>query len=173
MRKVKERSFYKEPWYNSYRSMMDRCNNPHAHNYDAYGGRGIEVCTEWYDIEKFEQWVETSNYQKGLTLERIDVNGNYEPNNCTWETKKGQANNRRNTTYVIIDGVTKTISEWADFSGINRSTLNNRYYKGVRGKELLRKAEDTRFKQGYNRYDETKRYHYAPTIIPAERSDTK
>ena len=152
---------------------MDRCNNPHAHNYDTYGGRGIKVCTEWHDIEKFEQWVKISNYQKGLTLERVDVNGDYEPNNCTWTTKKGQANNRRNTIYVTIDGVTKTISEWADFTGINRSTLNNRYYKGVRGKELLRKAEDTRFKQGYNRYDETKRYHSAPTIIEADKESEK
>ena len=170
MRKVKGRSFYKEPWYNSYRSMMDRCENPNAHNYNLYGGRGIEICEDWHDIEKFEEWVKSSGYEKGLTLERIDVNGNYEPSNCTWATRKEQANNRRNTTYVTIDGVTKTISEWAEFSGINRSTLNNRYCQGIRGIMLLHKVEDTKFKEGYNRYANSKHYndYEAPTIIKAD-----
>lgn len=173
MRKVKGRSFYKEPWYNSYRSMMDRCENPNAHNYNLYGGRGIEICEDWHDIEKFEEWVKSSGYEKRLTLERIDVNGNYEPSNCTWATRKEQANNRRNTTYVTIDGVTKTISEWAEFSGINRSTLNNRYCQGIRGIMLLHKVEDTKFKEGYNRYANSKHYndYDAPTIIEGSESE--
>lgn len=158
MRKVKGRSFYKEPWYGSYCSMLNRCENPNANNYKLYGGRGIKVCDEWHDIEKFEEWVKTSGYEKGLTLERIDVNGNYKPSNCTWATKKEQANNRRNTTYVTIDGVTKTISEWAEFSGINRSTLNSRYTNGVRGVYLLHKVEDTTFKIGHNRYKDEGHY---------------
>lgn len=171
MRKVKGRSFYKESWYNSYRSMMDRCNNPKAYNYPLYGGRGITVCDEWNDIETFEKWVQSSNYQLGLTLERKDVNGNYEPFNCEWVDRKRQANNRRNTVYVTIDGITKTISEWADFSGINRSTLNNRYCDGIRGVMLLHKVEDTKFKDGYNRYADSKHYHDydTPTIIEADK----
>ena len=171
MRKVKGRSFYKEPWYNSYRSMMDRCKNLNARNYPLYGGRGITVCKEWDDIEKFEQWVKESNYEVGLTLERKDVNGNYEPTNCEWVNRKRQANNRRNTVYVTIDGVTKTISEWAEFSGINRSTLNNRYSQGIRGIMLLHRVEDTKFKEGYNRYVNSKHYsdYNAPTIIEADK----
>lgn len=158
MRKVKGRSFYKEPWYKSYNSMLQRCENPNASNYDLYGGRGITVCDEWHDIEVFEQWVKESNYQVGLTIDRIDVNKGYEPNNCRWATKKQQANNRRNTIYVTIDGLTKTLSEWSDFSGINRSTLNSRYCDGVRGIMLLHKVEDTKFNEGYNRYDDKGHY---------------
>ena len=158
MRKVKGRSFYKEPWYGSYRSMMDRCENPNANNYKLYGGRGIKVCDEWHDIERFEEWVKENNYEPGLSIDRIDVNGNYEPSNCRWVTMKEQANNRRNTIYVTIDGVTKTISEWAEFSGISRSTLNSRYTDGVRGVYLLHKVEDTTFKIGHNRYKDEGHY---------------
>lgn len=138
--------------------MINRCENPKAANYYLYGGRGIKVCDEWHNIEIFEQWVSDSNYEPGLSIDRIDVNGNYEPSNCRWVTAKEQANNRRNTIYVTIDGITKTISEWADFSGINRSTLNSRYNDGVRGVMLLHKVEDTTFKQGYNRYENKGHY---------------
>lgn len=138
--------------------MIERCENPKAAGYNLYGGRGIEVCDAWHDIETFGQWTKESGYKPGLSIDRIDVNGNYEPNNCRWATAKQQANNRRNTIYVTIDGITKTISEWADFSGINQSTLNNRYHDGVRGIQLLHKAEDTTFKDGYNRYEKSGHY---------------
>ena len=163
MRIAKGKTFYNKPWYDAYRSMMDRCYRPKAHNYPIYGGRGIKVCDEWHDIERFGEWAESSGFEKGLTIDRIDVNGNYEPSNCKWATRKEQANNRRNTLYITIDGETRTVSDWARVSGVNRSTINNRYYDGVRGKDLLRKAEDTKFKKGY-----TSRKHYAPTIIEAE-----
>lgn len=153
------KSYYDKPWYGSYRSMITRCENPNAKNYPLYGGRGIKVCKEWHDIEQFEAWVESSGYQKGLSIDRIDVNGDYTPNNCKWSTSKQQANNRRNTVYVTIDGVTKTISEWADFSGLSRNTINTRYCDGVRGVFLLHKAEDTTFKKGYDRYRNAKHYN--------------
>lgn len=158
MQIVKGRSFYKEPWYRSYNAMLQRCENPNASNYHLYGGRGIKVCKEWHDIEQFEKWVKNSNYKKGLSIDRIDVDKDYEPNNCRWATAKEQANNRRNTVYVTIDGITKTISEWADFSGINRSTISGRYNDGVRGIMLLHKADDTTFKKGYNRYEDKGHY---------------
>lgn len=109
MRMIKGRSFYKEPWYNSYRSMMDRCYRENAKNYPLYGGRGIAVCPEWHRIESFEQWAKKSGFQKGLTLERRNVNGNYCPENCTWATKKQQANNRRNTLVVEHNGERHTV----------------------------------------------------------------
>lgn len=166
---VKGRSFYKEPWYNSYRSMMDRCYRESAANYQRYGGRGIKVCPGWHSIEIFEAWVKDSGYKPGLTLDRIDPNGDYTPLNCRWATRKQQANNRTNTVYVTIDGVTKTLSEWADFVGISRSTMSDRYFcKGWRGVMLLHRSEDTRFKTGYNRYANPKHYADAPTTIPAE-----
>jgi hypothetical protein len=121
---------YLEPWYNSYRSMMDRCYREKAHNYYLYGGRGIVVCTEWHNIENFKKWAESNGYKPGLTLDRIEVNGNYEPSNCRWVTMKTQDNNRRNTVYIQHNGEIHTISEWSEIAGINRSTPNNRYYKG-------------------------------------------
>ena len=130
MRLIKGRSFYKEPWYGSYKAMMERCYRAKAKNYHNYGGRGIAVCEEWHNILNFEKWVKDSGYAKGLTLERMDVNGNYCPENCSWVNKKAQANNRRNTMYLEYKGETHTISEWADLLGINRSTLNNRIYRG-------------------------------------------
>ena len=167
--RLTDRPYYKQPWYNSYRSMMDRCYRKGAANYRRYGGRGIEVCEEWHDIEAFAIWCECSDYQPGLTIERIDVDGNYCPENCRWATHKEQANNRGNTIWVTIDGVTKTISGWAEFSGLSRSTISNRYCQGIRGVMLLHRAEDTRFKDGYNRYANPKHYtDYAPTIIEAE-----
>lgn len=79
-------------------------------------------------------------------------------------------NNRRNTVYITIDGVTKTLAEWADFAGIKRSVMADRYFcKAIRGVALLHKVEDTRFKKGYNRYKFEGHWETdAPTIIPAE-----
>ena len=140
MRLIPGKSFYNKPWYSSYKAMMDRCYRKNASNYINYGGRGIEVCEEWHDIEAFERWCYESGYKKGLTLERINVNGNYEPSNCCWATKKEQANNRRNNVFIEHNGECHTISEWADITGINRSTLNNRYTRGVRGEKLFEKV---------------------------------
>lgn len=151
-------SYYDKPWYGSYRSMIDRCENQNAHNYSLYGGRGIKVCKEWHDIGKFEKWASATGHKKGLSIDRIDVNGDYTPENCKWSTSKQQANNRRNTIYITIDGVTKTISEWADFSELSRHTISSRYCDGVRGVFLLHKAEDTTFKKGYDRYKDARHY---------------
>lgn len=139
MRLIKDKTFYTKSWYSSYRGMMDRCYRKKASNYKFYGARGIKVCEEWHDIQEFEKWVENSGYQEGLTLDRINPNGKYEPNNCRWASRKAQANNRRNTVWITHEGETHTISEWADIKGINRSTLNNRYWRGDRGEKLFKR----------------------------------
>lgn len=141
MRLIKGKTFYDKPWYGSYKSMMERCYREKAHNYHDYGGRGITVCDEWKNSENFEKWVEKSGYKKGLTLDRIKVDGNYTPDNCRWVDMKTQDNNRRNTVYIEHNGKSCTISEWADITGINRSTLSNRYYRGDRGEKLFRKPK--------------------------------
>ena len=140
-RAIKGRSFYKEPWSNSYHAMMDRCYRQKAKNYPFYGGRGIAVCEGWHNIEAFESWAKSSGFQEGLTLERKDVNGNYCPENCTWVTKKQQANNRRNTLVIEYEGEKHTISEWADILGVCRSTISNRYYNGLPIDKVLSKGD--------------------------------
>lgn len=160
---IRGKSFYDKPWYGTYRSMMDRCYREKAKNYSRYGGRGIKVCDEWHDIVAFGEWAEANGYRKGLSIDRIDVDGDYEPSNCRWATPKQQANNRRDTPFVTIDGITLSLTEWADFAGLKRSTVSNRYYDGVRGVNLLRRPDDTRFKKGHNRYAPKKNYY-----VPAE-----
>lgn len=130
-----------ENWYQSYRSMMDRCYRKTAGNYKDYGAKGITVCDEWHDPNSFKEWAMENGYREDLTLDRIDVNGNYEPYNCRWATRKEQANNRGNTVFVEVNGAMYTISELSEITGINRSTLNNRYFRGLRGEKLIMKGD--------------------------------
>lgn len=139
---IKDKTFYTKAWYNSFRCMHSRCYRVKDPSYKHYGGRGIKVCDEWHDIEKFEKWVDMNPYSEGMTLDRIDPNGDYEPSNCRWATMFEQDNNRRNSIRVEYNGETHSISEWSIKTGINRSTLNNRYWKGDRGEKLFRKTEN-------------------------------
>lgn len=143
MRLIEGRSFYKEPWYNNYCCMKSRCYRPKDASYKYYGGRGIKVCDEWLNIENFEKWVKEHPYFEGATLDRINTDGDYEPSNCRWATMAEQDNNRRNTLYIEWNGESHTISEWAKITGLNRSTLKNRYYRGDRGDRLF---EEVRYK---------------------------
>lgn len=106
--------------------MIKRCDNPKDKRYSCYGGRGIKVCDEWYDYNIFREWALANGYKKGLSIERNDVNGNYEPSNCSWITMKEQARNKQNTAYATYHGETKTILEWSEITGIPYKTLHAR-----------------------------------------------
>ena len=114
-----------------YRSMKQRCYDNNAENYYLYGGRGIRICDSWLkDKELFFQWAFQSGYSDSLSIDRIDVNGDYEPSNCRWVTAQTQSNNRRNNHYITRNGVTKTATEWAREFGINPATFFSRLHNG-------------------------------------------
>lgn len=117
--------------YRKWRGMKDRCYNVNAPQYHYYGGRGITVCDEWKDdFESFYTWAIKNGYQDGLSIDRIDNNGNYSPDNCRWATRSMQARNKRDTVMVSVNGETKSLADWSDISGIHISALRERYRKG-------------------------------------------
>lgn len=121
-------------------SMYCRCHYPTTHGYERYGGRGIKICEEWINNpDSFYDWAINNGYKKGLTLDRIDVNGNYEPSNCRWVTKEVQDNNRRNNRKITYNGETKTLSQWARKYNINIVTLSDRLKSGKTMSEALNK----------------------------------
>lgn len=124
--------------YRVWSHMKERCYRQKHKSYKHYGGRGIKVCSEWLEASNFIDWAFKNGYQEGLTIERIDNNGNYEPSNCTWITNKEQQRNKRNNRFFTIGGETKTVSEWAEICGLDRHTLLYRINKGEIGKEVLR-----------------------------------
>jgi hypothetical protein len=109
-----------------WRNMMCRCYRKEHTSYEYYGGRSIKVCEEWHTFEPFYKWALANGYSDNLTIDRIDVNSNYEPSNCRWATQKEQANNRRNNHLFTYNGETKTISEWAESLGITHQALEYR-----------------------------------------------
>lgn len=113
--------------YGVWASMKERCINIKHPAYENYGGRGITMCDEWReDFQTFYDWAMESGYQEGLTIDRKDNDGNYEPSNCRWVTCKIQGNNTRRNHYIEFNGERHTISEWAEIKGINRLTLWDR-----------------------------------------------
>ena len=116
--------------YHIWNRMKDRCYNENHKSYKDYGGRGVVVCDEWNDFKCFEEWAITNGYDDDLTIDRIDVNGNYEPSNCKWSTKKEQANNKRNNHFVTCNGERRTITEWAEITGVTTQTIYKRLRRG-------------------------------------------
>jgi hypothetical protein len=128
-----------------WRKMIDRCNNPMASNYHNYGGRGIKICPEWKDdFLAFFLWAEAHGYKDALSLERIDVNGNYEPLNCKWIEINQQSRNKRDTKYAKINGITKSMVDWAETYDIPYKTIMSRWYRGVRGHDLVQPSRKHR-----------------------------
>lgn len=113
--------------YSVWGTMIARCSNKKHAQYKHYGARGISVCHRWrYSFENFYQDMGDRPSAKH-SIERIETNGNYEPDNCRWATITEQANNRRNNVIIECDGERKTISQWADVSGVSRSIIKERY----------------------------------------------
>lgn len=135
--------------YGIWGGMKTRCYNPHDTGYKYYGERGITVCNEWLnDFEAFYKWAMQNGYADNLTIDRIDVNGNYEPSNCCWATRREQRINQRQKE-VTYNNEKHTLLEWADITGIKYDTLLWRYKHNWSADKILSKhdySEDTKFK---------------------------
>lgn len=128
--------------YYVYVHMMARCYKPYDKAYARYGGRGIQVCDEWReDPNTFFKWAEENGYREceyGLcTLDRIDVNGDYCPENCRWVDNLTQANNKRNTKYMTFKGEKVSVSEVARRTGLKYHTIYNRLSQGYSDEEAV------------------------------------
>lgn len=116
-----------EKIYRVWQSMKDRCNRKKNKNYPHYGGRGLKVFSEWEDdFQTFYDWALANGYKEGSQIDRVDVNGNYEPSNCRWVNVKMQQNNKRNNHLITYRGITHTITEWEDLLGFKRGVISSR-----------------------------------------------
>lgn len=130
--------------YKTWAKIKSRCLNPADKRYKDYGGRGITICDEWKnDFRAFFDFVSKLEHygDENYTLDRIDVNGDYEPGNVRWADWKTQARNKRNNIIVEYQGELTTLTEASEKSGINHGTLCYRYHRGDRGDYLFRPVE--------------------------------
>ena len=116
--------------YGIWSGMKRRCYVTTCKMYKNYGGRGIKVCKEWHEYISFRDWALTNGYNDKLTIDRINHNGDYCPENCRWASYLTQQNNRRNNHYVEYEGMTYTVSQLARKVGIKGSLLSARLRKG-------------------------------------------
>lgn len=118
--------------------IKQRCFNPKSNGYENYGGRGITICDEWRkDFQAFYDWAMANGYTDKLSIDRIDVNGNYEPSNCRWVDMKFQGNHRRNNRLIEHNGEILTVSEWSERTGIKVGTIYSRLDRGWGTAETL------------------------------------
>lgn len=113
--------------YSIWNTMKHRCLNPNFSKYKNYGHRGISICDEWKDnFPNFLNWSLNNGYQENLTLDRVDVNGNYEPSNCRWVSQKDQQRNRTNTIYVFFKEQSKPLIQWCEELNLPYTTMKSR-----------------------------------------------
>lgn len=120
-----------EKLYSLWSNMIRRCCNPSSERYYTYGKRGISVCEEWKNnFHSFAKWCLENGWKPNLSIDRIDVNGNYEPNNCSFITMSEQARNKTNNVLITHNGETKCVAEWAEKTGIDAKVIYARLYRG-------------------------------------------
>lgn len=136
--RIKHGQSYKR-LYHIWQSMKQRCYNPNMKRYEDYGGRGIKVCDEWNDFINFYNWAINNGYAYNLSIDRINLDGDYEPQNCRWSTPKEQDNNRRNNVFITFNGKTQTIAQWSEETGIKYETLRSRIRRGLSIEQIFNK----------------------------------
>ena len=115
--------------YHIWDNMKRRCNNPQRPDFFRYGGRGITLCSEWFEFRPFYDWAMANGYSGELQLDRADNNKGYSPDNCRWVTGKANCRNKKTNRFITYNGETKTLKDWSEILGINYRTLRKRLGK--------------------------------------------
>ena len=124
---------YKTRLHCIYTNMKTRCYNPNYYLYHRYGGRGIAICDDWLGengLHNFAEWSMKNGYSENLSIDRIDNDKGYSPENCRWVTMKQQQNNRSTNHIIPIDGVSKTMAEWAVYINVNYRVMQKHVRDG-------------------------------------------
>lgn len=126
------------PLYGTWFQMISRCENPNDKKYYRYGARGIKVCPEWHDFNNFSAWSDSvGGRPEGFTLDRINNDGDYCPENCRWASSFQQANNKSSNIVLEFNGKSQTLKEWSVETGLKWSLLHNRYLRGWSVEDML------------------------------------
>lgn len=138
-KRAKHNYFNTKP-YHVWHDIKQRCLNPNNKAYKNYGGRGITICEEWKNPETFCKWSYANGYKEGLSIDRIDVNGNYEPSNCRWVDIKTQQRNKRTNNLLTINNITHCVTDWAEILGISLWQVKNKPIEYL--KEILERSKN-------------------------------
>ena len=131
--------------YRIYKKIKRRCYVKDDPAYKDYGGRGIYMCDEWKEsVENFYNWAMQNGYSDNLSIDRIDNNSGYSPENCRWATTKMQCNNRRSNIVVTIGNKTMNVAQWCEELGLNKGSIYSRIEKGWNPVEALTYTDDAR-----------------------------
>lgn len=139
---------HKTRLYEIWSGMKKRCYNKNAVQYKDWGGRGIKVCKKWHAFKAFYEWAKANGYKDGLTIERINNDRGYSPNNCTFIPKAKQSRNRRNSIFLTHNGTTRTIAGWSRHLNIHRETIKRRINLNWPIEKILTTAPKTQPKKG-------------------------
>ncbi len=131
--------------------MKQRCQNEKCYAFHNYGARGIKVCDDWQEFELFCDWALNNGYEKGLDLDRINNDGNYEPENCRWTTRQENINNRRTNAIINVNGISKTIAEWERYANIHQGAIG--YWMKMHGEEYAAERIKEAMLYGYKEKD--------------------
>lgn len=116
--------------YGIWQNMKGRCYNPHDARYDRYGKRGIKICDEWRDdFATFYEWAISNGYSEELTIDRMDNDGDYTPENCRWATNMEQCRNRSTNINITIGNSTRTLTEWCEIFEVDFKKIVARYHR--------------------------------------------
>lgn len=125
--------------YKVWCGIKERCKNFNRQDYHRYGGRGITVCKRWEKFENFYR--DMGKKPEGFSIDRINVNGNYEPSNCRWASLIDQANNRRDNSFFTYNGMKKTLSEWSRYLNFSYDLIKGRLRRGWEFKKAVETAK--------------------------------